>query len=151
MTTRPIVRRPLVILGALLTLFVAVATVRAASEWAASASLAKPPATISSIEAALAREQSRSAVLQDQLDAMRASSADLQWALVAANNQVATDQTTADALQASLAAAKARLAKLEAALRAAAARNNVTTTSSGSGGTTAPAPVCHDDCGGGDD
>ena len=150
MTAKPIVRRPLVILGALLTLFLAVASVEAASQWAASASLAKPPATIASIEAALARATSRSVVLQDQLDAMRASSADLSDALAAANPQVATDQVTADQLQASLAAAQAKLARLEAALKAAGA-GGASTTSTKTSGTTSPPAVCHDDCGGVDD
>lgn len=144
MTAQPLVRRPLVILGVLLTLFAAAATVRAASIWAStSATLTTPPATISSIEMALAREQSRSAVLQDQLDALHSSSRDLEAALWAANNQVTADQATAADLEASLAAAKAKLAKLEAALRA--ARAGGTTSRAGSTTTTS---TYHDDDGG---
>jgi chromosome segregation ATPase len=148
MTAKPLVRRPLVILGVMLTLLVAAATVRAASIWASSsASLTTPPATIASIEMALAREQSRSAVLQDQLDTMHASSDDLAAALWVANAQVTADQATATDLEASLAAAQAKLAKLEAALKA--ARGGSTATRSGSTTTSTPAP--HDDDGGGVD
>ena len=146
MTAKPHVRRPLLVLGVFLALVAAAATVRAASLWTAgAASLANPPASISSIEAALAREQSRSAVLQDQLAAMRAASDDLANALAAANSQVSTDQATADQLQASLTAAQAKLATLEAALKAHGATGGTTT----SGTTTGP--IYHDDSGGVDD
>lgn len=149
MTAKPHVRRPIVVLGVLLTLFAAAATVRAASLWvSSSAALTTPPASISSIEMALAREQSRSAVLQDQLDGMRSSSRDLSVALFQANNQVTADQATAAQLEASLAAAQAKLAKLEAALKAA----TRTTTARSSGGGSTTTTTYHDDDGvGGDD
>ena len=133
MTAKPHVRRPLVILGVLFTLLAAAATVRAASLWVStSTSLATPPTSISSIEEALAREQSRSQALQGQIDSLAGSSRDLEAALAAANGRVAADQATAADLEASLLAAQAKLAKLEAALKA----GQAPTTAPRSGGTT---------------
>jgi hypothetical protein len=130
MTAGPAIRRTILVLGVIVTLGAAAVTVQAASLWtAASAPLAHAPTSVSSLQLQLAQQVSRSAILEDQLAAMRASSDDLAAALNLANNQVSTDQATADQLRASLAAAQAKLAKLEASLKAASARP---VTSSGS-------------------
>jgi septal ring factor EnvC (AmiA/AmiB activator) len=140
MTAKPVVRRPLVILGVVLTLFAAAATVRAAADWAAaSAPLANPPASIGSMQAALEQERARSTALQGQLDSLKASSADLAAALSAATDRLATDATTADGLRQSLTDAQTKLAKLEAALG-----SSHTVTTRTTSGTTAPAPVGDD-------
>ena len=118
-------RRTAVVLGVALSLLLAVVTVRVAASWAASsAPLAEPPASLSSIEAALAGERARSAALQAQLDSLRASSEQLSSALGAANDRLTLDQSTADGLRTSLAAAQQKLATLEAALKAAAAHRS---------------------------
>jgi len=123
------VRRTAVALGVALSLLLAAVTVRAAAGWAASsAPLSEAPASLSSIEAALAGERTRSAALQAQIDGLRASSDQLTSALGAANDRLTLDQTTADGLRTSLAAAQQKLATLEAALKSAARQ--------GSGGTT---------------
>jgi len=149
MTARPHVRRPLVVLGVILTLVAAAGTVRAASIWVATtASLASPPTSMTSIEDALTQEQARSADLQQQLDALRSSSGDLSAALVAANQQVTTDQATADSLRSSLKAVQDKLAKAEAALRAAQAAAAAATNASKPKPTSTPPPWDDD---GGDD
>jgi len=150
MTARPHVRRPLVVLGVILTLVAAAGTVRAASIWVATtASLASPPTSMTSIEDALTQEQARSADLQQQLDALRSSSGDLSAALVAANQQVTTDQATADSLRSSLKAVQDKLAKAEAALRAAQAAAAAAATNASKPKPTSTPPPWDDD--GGDD
>ncbi|HEX8024749.1 MAG TPA: hypothetical protein VF484_00955 [Candidatus Limnocylindrales bacterium] len=137
--SRPAIRRTVVLLGVALSLVLAAATIRIAADWAASsAPLAVPPASLTSIESALAGERARSAALQAQLDSLRASSDQLSNALAAANDRLVTDQTTADGLRSDLAAAQQKLATLEAALKAAAAKARPagTTTRSSSGGST---------------
>jgi septal ring factor EnvC (AmiA/AmiB activator) len=114
------IRRNLVIVGVVSALVLGVATVRAAAVWtAASAPLEEPPAALSSMRDALAQEKERSAALEQQLTDLTQASNDLAAALTAARTQVATDSQTADTLRASLAAAQQKLAKLEAALKAA--------------------------------
>lgn len=121
--SRVTVRRTTVVIGVLLSLILAMVTVRVAADWtASSAPLAVPPASLTSIEAALAGERARSAALQSQLDGLRASSDQLSSALAAANDRLALDQTTADGLRTDLATAQQKLATLEAALKAAAAK-----------------------------
>lgn len=134
---RPTVRRLLVTIGVVTSLVAAGATIRAASLWAAGhAPLTVAPVSIESVRMALGQEQSRSAMLEDQIASLEASSAELQAALASANDRLATDQLTADELRASLAAAQEKLDKLEAALAAAAkssTRTTTTRTSSGAG------------------
>jgi septal ring factor EnvC (AmiA/AmiB activator) len=149
MTAVAPIRRTLLVIGVLLSLAAAAATVEAASRWTAStAPLANGPASLDSIQQALAAQQSRSAVLEDQLAAMRAASDDLAGALNDANTQVSTDQATADQLRTALAAAQAKLAKLEAALKAQA---TVTMTTKTSKPATTTTTTFHDDDGGVDD
>lgn len=139
MTANLFLRRTLVVLAVATALVGGAATIRAAGLWtAASAPLAVPPASLTSITSALAAERDRSAALEEQLRAVSAAAADLQAALAAARDQVATDATTADSLRTDLAAARARLAALEASLRVAA--RSGATTHSGSGAA-APAPA----------
>ena len=144
-------RRRLVTISVALALLGAGATIRAAALWASqSATLNVAPASMTSIESALAQEQARSAALQGQLDSLRGASQDLASALAAAESRVGTDQTTADTLRASLTAAQTKLTSLEAALKAAAAsaasrtrttRPSTTTTTT----TTAPGGEVGDD------
>lgn len=111
-------RRPLVILGVLLSLLAGMLTIRAAAAWTAASSplVARPP-SVESLQAALAGEESRSAALQAQLDELTAGSADLAAALEAARNRIASDTAQATELQASLKAATAKLATLEKSIR----------------------------------
>jgi septal ring factor EnvC (AmiA/AmiB activator) len=141
-----VIRRNLVIVGVVSALVLGAATVRAAAVWtAASAPLEEPPAALSSIREALTQEKERSAVLEQQLADLTQASDDLAAALEAARTQVATDSQTADTLRASLAAAQQKLAKLEAALKAAQSIK-VTTV-----GTTSTATTTYDDHDGDDD
>ena len=143
-------RRPLVVLGVMVSLFVGVATIRAAAEWtAASAPLAVKPPSIESLQSALTAEQSRSADLQAQLDQLTTGSTELVAALETARGRIATDATQAGDLQTSLKAAKTKLSALERSIRqaqAAAAARPRTTTAPAPAAT--PQPPTH---GGGDD
>jgi len=132
MTGKPSVRRSLVTLGVVVTLLVAGATVRAAALWASgSAPLADAPVSATSIEAALKQEQARSGALRAQLDQLTAASEQLAGALATANDRLATDQTAAADLRASLDTAKAKLATLEAQLQAAHVSSAGSTTRTG--------------------
>jgi hypothetical protein len=140
-TNRPTFRRLLVTIGIAGSLLVAGATIRAASLWAANqAPLTVAPVSVESVQRALEQERSRSAELQTQLSALESSTAQLNSALLEAQNRAGTDQTAAEELRASLTAAQDKLTKLEAALAAAAkrapstTRTTTTTTPSGSGG-----------------
>jgi hypothetical protein len=136
-------RRPLVVLGVLLSLFLGAASIRAAAAWtAASAPLADRPPSVESLQAELATEQARSRALQTHLDQLNSDSVDLMAALATASDRIAVDASHAKELQDSLAAAKAKLAALEKSIgkaRAAAAR-------SGAGAATpARAPGSHEE------
>lgn len=140
MTASLFLRRIAVVLAVTTALVGGAATIRAAGLWtAASAPLAVAPASLTSINSALAAEKARSAALEEQLQTISAATADLKTALAAAQDQVATDATTAETLRTDLANARARLARLEASLRAA-ARAKVTTRSPGPG-SVAPGPT----------
>ena len=117
-------RRPIVILGVVLSLVAGAATIRAAAAWtAASSPLLDRPPSVEALQASLAMEQARSADLLARLEELTAGSADLTSALDAAREQIAADAAQAQELQANLDAAKARLATLERSIRQ--ARNGV--------------------------
>jgi chromosome segregation ATPase len=120
-------RRPVVVLGVLLSLFLGAASIRAAAAWtAASAPLADRPPSVESLRAELATEQARSRAAQSHLDQLNSDSAALLAALAAARDRIAVDAVQAKELQDSLAAAKAKLAALEMSInkaRAAAAHS----------------------------
>lgn len=147
MTSNPSLRRLLVTMGVAGSLLVAGLTIRAASLWAADqAPLTVAPVSVDSVQQALEQERSRSAALEAQLKELESSGADLTTALQAAQDRVGADEQTATDLRASLTAAQDKLAKLEAALKAAAAKGQTTTTtrttsSTSSGG----GEVEHDD------
>jgi chromosome segregation ATPase len=120
-------RRPLVVLGVVLSLFLGAASIRVAAAWtAASAPLADKPPSVESLRADLATEQARSHALLAHLDELSSGSADLSAALAAARDRIDVDALQAKDLQDSLVAAKAKLAALEKSIdnaRAAAARS----------------------------
>jgi septal ring factor EnvC (AmiA/AmiB activator) len=142
MTVRLLARRSLVVAGVIASLIVGAASIQAAAAWtAASAPLNDPPASLASIQSSLELERARSLALEEQLRTLEGASSDLAAALETATGQVETDTATADELRNSLAAAKGKLAQLEAALaRAAAARVVTTTTSANIAG---PTPEPH--------
>lgn len=111
-------RRPLVILGVVLSLFAGVATIRAAAVWTAASSplVAKPP-SVESLQATLAAEGARTATLQAQLDELAADATDLTAALGAARDRIVADSGQARDLQAALNAARAKVAALERSIR----------------------------------
>jgi DNA repair exonuclease SbcCD ATPase subunit len=110
-------RRILTVIGVTLATLVAVGTIRAAAAWtAASASLTVAPTSVATLQARLLDEQARSAALQQRLDALTTSSGDLASALEQARARIVADTANAADLSAQLAAAKGRLAKLDAAI-----------------------------------
>ena len=107
-------------------------TVRAAALWAATnAPLSVAPDSLDSLAGALEQERTRSAELVSQLTDLQRSGAALQAALRAAQARLGEDQATAEGLRDDLAAAEAKLKKVEDALRAAAARQPTVVTSGG--------------------
>lgn len=148
MTLALLTRRSLVIIGVVAALVLGATSIRLAAAWTADAApLEVAPATLSSLQSALHQEQTRSAALEEQLKSIEGAASDLSAALTTAQGQVVTDTQTADALKADLAAARTKLAALEAQLAraaaaAAAAARTVTTTSGTTGG---PAQEPHDD------
>jgi ABC-type transport system involved in cytochrome bd biosynthesis fused ATPase/permease subunit len=115
-------RRPAVLLGVVLALLVGAATIRGAAAWTAANSplIAKPP-SVDGLLSALDAEQARSNALQAQLDELIAGSTELTTALAAARDRIAQDASQAEALQSSLADAKAKLEALERSIRQAGA------------------------------
>jgi chromosome segregation ATPase len=133
-------RHPLVILGVVVSLFVGVATIRAAALWtAASSPLDVKPPSIESLQAALATEQARSAALRVRLDELTSRSTEMVAALETAGERIAADATQAEALRTRLDAAKARLVRLEQSLRR--AHETAARTSTAPGSTTATTRV----------
>jgi septal ring factor EnvC (AmiA/AmiB activator) len=136
MTSNPSFRRLLVTVGVAGSLLMAGMTVRAASLWAANeAPLNVAPVSVDSVQQALDQERTRSAALEAQLRELEGSTADLTAALAAAQARVGVDETTAEDLKASLTAAQDKLAKLEAALKAAATKRATTTVKTTTGTT----------------
>jgi len=112
------IRHPLVLVGVVLSLFLGVATIRAAALWtAASAPPAARPPSVESLQAALATERVRSATLQAQLDELTSRSDELTAALETARDRIAADAGQADKLRTSLDRARAKLALLEQSIR----------------------------------
>ena len=136
------IRRTLTLIVAIGALLLGFAAIRAASAWTAQAApLVASPVAASAIEAKLGAEQARSADLEAQIghDRRRPTS-------MAAALRVAQDGSdgwpACRPARKDLAAAKQRLKKLEASIKAAAARRTVTvvrtTSSSSSAGSVAP-------------
>lgn len=131
-----VIRRGLVTAGVLGSLVLGLVTIRAAAAWtASSAPLPPPPMSAEQLQARLADEQSRSAALTQELDQLRAQTAQVGAALKAAQSRITTDDATAAKLRAQLSAAQAKIAAILAAARAAQA---AAPPGSGSGGSTTP-------------
>ncbi|HET7495563.1 MAG TPA: hypothetical protein VFJ80_08940 [Candidatus Limnocylindrales bacterium] len=110
-------RRILTVIGVTIAMLLAVGTIRAAAAWtAASAPLSVAPTTVATLQARLLDEQTRSATLQQRLDALTTSTGDLASALEQARARIDADTGHAADLSAQLASAKRRLAKLDAAI-----------------------------------
>jgi len=111
-------RRPAVLLGVVLALLVGAATIRGAAAWTAATSplISKPP-SVENLLSALEAEQARASALQAQLDELTAGTTELTTALAAARDRIAQDASQAEALQSSLADAKAKLKALERSIR----------------------------------
>ena len=132
MTASRMFRRAAITLGVIAAVLLAGFTVRAAALWAATnAPLSVAPDSLDSLAGALEQERTRSAALVSQLTDLQRSGADLQAALQAAQARLGEDQATAEGLRDDLAAAEAKLKKVEDALRAAAARQPTVVTSGG--------------------
>jgi DNA repair exonuclease SbcCD ATPase subunit len=111
------VRRALTVVGVVAALALGLGSIEAAAAWAAaSAPLTVAPVTVSSLQARLATEQTRSQALLDRLEALDGRSRDLSAALTTANDRIVADQQSTDALEQQLATAKGKLAKLEHAI-----------------------------------
>lgn len=157
MTRSQSVRRLATVVGVIAALVLGFGSIRAAAAWtAASAPLSVTPDSVATLQAQLAEEQSRSAALRQQLDALAAQSTDLAAALDAARTRIGADTGHAKDLAAQLKTAKQRLAKLQATIAAAnrASQARAATATAAPVATTSPpggGEPGGDDWGGGDD
>jgi len=151
-------RRSIVVLVTVASLFGGAAVIRAAAGWTVDAApLGEKPPDAATLVANLQAEQTRAAGLSDQLSQVTARATDLQAALEAAQEKATTDAASADDLAAQLASAKSRLATLEsqlaAAAAAAAAQSRTVTVTTTTSAAATPAPSAsgeHEDGHGGD-
>jgi len=120
------VRRSIIVLVAVASLFGGAAVIRAAAGWAADASLSKAPPDAAQLVGQLEAEQAYAASLSEQLQQVTTKANELRSALEAAQSKAQSDAASADDLSAQLEAAQARLKTLEAQL-ATAARAQTTT------------------------
>ena len=120
MTRSQSARRLATVVGVIAALVLGFGSIRAAAAWtAAGAPLSVTPESVTTLQSQLADEQNRSAVLQQQLDALESQSTDLASALEAARARIGVDAGHAKDLAAQLKTAKQRLAKLQATIAAA--------------------------------
>ena len=155
------VRRTLTVIVAVAALLLGLAAIRAASAWTAEAApLVASPASATSIEAALAEEQTRSADLQARLTEITGQTEEMSVALKAAQDRIVADALHAEGLSKDLTVATKKLKTLEKSIKlaaAAAARARTvtvvrTTTSTSAARTTSShGDDDHDDDHGGDD
>jgi chromosome segregation ATPase len=146
-TSMPI-RRTLTVMVAVTALLLGFAAIRAASAWTADAApLVASPASATSIEAALADEQARSADLQARLSAITGQTEEMSVALKAAQDRIVADALHAETLSEDLTAATKKLKALEKSIRqaAAAAVRAQTVTVVRTTTTVANTPVSHED------
>ena len=121
-SARLVARRALVAVLVVVSLAGGAAAIQAAATWTAEfARFPSPVPGIAQLTAQLAQEEDRSAALQAQLDDLLSNSADLASALDEVDAQVGMDTGTAADVRASLEEARARVAKLQEALRKAGA------------------------------
>jgi septal ring factor EnvC (AmiA/AmiB activator) len=117
MTRSLVARRFVTVTGVVLATLIGFAAIRAAAAWAAaSAPLVVSPIPAATLQARIADEQARSALLRDQLAALTGQTKDLMTALDEAQARIRSDTSHAADLASQLKAAKRRLATLEAAI-----------------------------------
>ena len=117
MTESLLIRRLATVIGVVLVVVLALGAIRAAAAWTASAApLPVAPVSAAELRARLTDEQTRSAALLDQLAALDTRSRDLATALEQAGARIEADAGHAKDLASQLQSAKAKLAKLEAAV-----------------------------------
>lgn len=115
-------RRSIVVLVAVASLFGGAAVIRAAAGWTADAApLSDQPPDPAALVNQLRNEQAYAGALADQLSEVTSQASELQGALEAAQAKAKGDAASGDALAVQLAAAQARLETLEKQLAAAAA------------------------------
>jgi len=116
------VRRTLTVIVAVAALLLGLAAIRAASAWTAEAApLVASPASATSIEAALAEEQTRSADLQARLTEITGQTEEMSVALKAAQDRIVADALHAEGLSKDLTVATKKLKTLEKSIKRAAA------------------------------
>ena len=116
------VRRTLTVIVAVAALLLGLAAIRAASAWTAEAApLVASPASATSIEAALAEEQTRSADLQARLTEITGQTEEMSVALKAAQDRIVADALHAEGLSKDLTVATKKLKTLEKSIKLAAA------------------------------
>lgn len=113
-------RRTLVAFGVVASVIAGIASIQVAGSLAAAAAPpTAPPISMATLKGQLEAEQTRSAALQEQLNALLDVSNSLSAALDSTSDQVSTDGLTADQLRQRLVAAQNKLASITALLEAA--------------------------------
>ncbi len=138
--SRLVLRRSLVTLVTIASIFGGAVAIRAAAGWTAGAAPLDQPPDAAALVGQLRDEQARADAIAAELGQVLDGSAQLQDALRAAQEKAATDAASADGLAKQLAEAQVRLATLERQL--ASARSPVApagTTVTNSTSSTAPA------------
>ena len=110
-------RRLITVVGVIAALALGFGSIKAAAAWtAASAPLTVTPVSVAAIQDRLVAEQTRSADMAARLESLAGQSAELTAALETAQARIVADTDQAKVLARALAAAKKKLAKLEASI-----------------------------------
>lgn len=110
-------RRSLVVLATIASIFGGAVAIRAAAGWTASSAPLAAPVDPTALVAKLQDEKARADAITEELSQVIERAAELQSALVAAKAKADSDAKAASGLAAQLAAAQERLATLETQLK----------------------------------
>lgn len=117
--SRLVLRRSLITLVTIASIFGGAVAIRAAAGWTAGAAPLDQPPDAAALVGKLRDEQARADAIAAELEQVLDRSAELQDALHAAREKAVADADSADALAEQLAAAEAKLAALERQLASA--------------------------------
>jgi uncharacterized membrane-anchored protein YhcB (DUF1043 family) len=132
-------RRSLVILATVASLFAGAVAIHAAAGWTASLAPLTAPPDPAALVAKLQDEKARADAVAQELLQVVNRAAELQDALTAARKKAAADARSAAGLAAQLASAQARLATLERQLAAQGSSTPASAAAPGAAGTAPPA------------
>lgn len=115
-------RRSVVVVATVASLFAGAVAIRAAAGWTAAVAPLEQPPDPAALVSQLKDEHSRADAVTDELSQMLSRAAELQAALTAAQDKASTDTQSAADLATRLAEAQAKLANLQRQMAAAASQ-----------------------------